>query len=180
MIISIAEGYKLIKKDKNSNVGWRIVLDNDIIESFKDIIRQSLDGKPIINFLPKEYISKHIKKISEMVCEDYKKSRKSLQKKIRIKLTTYLGAKGLSANHVFVLGLENGVFPENKDNISDHEACQFIVLLTRAKKSLHLLVVNRYINKSKRSDTSSFISMILGSCLDLREKKLRSSDFNGN
>jgi superfamily I DNA/RNA helicase len=165
--LSINEGYEFIKKDSNSNLGWRIVIYKDRIDSSlkkdREIIRESLNGKSIIDLLPAEYINKHKEKIESISFQETENSEDSLDKKIKIKLTTYLGAKGLSANHVFVLGLENGIFPKDSKDISDDEACQFIVLLTRARRSLRILSVDKRFNKKikQRADNlSTFVSMI--------------------
>ena len=111
---------------------------------------------------PDEYFNKHREKIENFSFEEAESSGASPDKKIRIKLTTYLGAKGLSANHVFVLGLEDGILPENPYDISDDEVCQFIVLLTRSRKSLDLLISKRFDKKvCRRVDRlSSFVGMI--------------------
>ncbi len=106
-----------------------------------------------------------------------------MSKGIKIKLTTYLGAKGLSANHVFVLGLENGVFPKDPDSISNDEACQFLVLLTRARKSLSLLSVNRRFNRKlgrlSTDNLSFFVSMIPSQFLEIRDN-IKASSFDNS
>lgn len=182
--LSINEGYGFIKKDKKSNIGWRIVMYRDPVDHSlkedKEIICKSLNGKSIIDLLPEKYINKHKEKTDSILLTETKISEDSLNKKIKIKLTTYLGAKGLSANHVFVLGLENGIFPKDPNNIYDDEICQFLVLLTRARKSLNLLSVNRRYNKKigRRpiDNLSSFIYMIPRQFLEIRN--IKSSNLN--
>lgn len=180
---SIDEGYKLIRKDRNSNLGWRVVMYKDRVdfslEKYKEIIRESLKGKPIVELLPEKYITEHREKINNVSLEEDESPEISLDKKIKIKLTTYLGAKGLSANHVFVLGLENGIFPEDPNEISDDEACQFIVLLTRARKSLRILSVDKRFNKKlkrKVSSLSIFVHMIPERFFEIN--KITASNFN--
>ena len=181
--LSIDEGYEFIKKDSNSNLGWRIVMYKDRIdtslEKDKEIISKSLNGKSIIDLLPERYINRHREKVKNISLMETESPEDSLDRKIKIKLTTYLGAKGLSANHVFVLGLENGIFPKDPNNISDDEACQFIVLLTRARKSLSILSVDKRFNKKfkRRIVTlSSFISMVPGRFFKI--KNVNASNFN--
>jgi superfamily I DNA/RNA helicase len=181
--LSINEGYEFIKKDSNSNLGWRIVTYKDRIDSSlkkdKEIIRESLNGKSIIDLLPAEYINKHKEKIESISFQGAENLEDSLSKKIKIKLTTYLGAKGLSANHVFVLGLENGIFPKDPNNISDDEACQFIVLLTRARKSLRILSVDKRFNnkiKQRADNLSTLVSMIPEEFFEIRN--INASNFN--
>lgn len=163
---SINEGYRLIKDDMKSNLGWRIVMYMDPIDPTfkmdKEIISRSLDGEPLIDFLPEEYISQHIENAHCISQEDVENPEEIPDKKIKIKLTNYLGAKGLSSNHVFILGLENNILPKNPYDITDDEICQFIVLLTRARKSLDILVSKRFDRRLLRpvDRLSCFISMI--------------------
>ena len=55
-----------------------------------------------------------------------------------IMFTSLLGAKGLSAAHVFVVGMCNGHFPRDTTP-TDDEICQFIVALSRTRKACHLV-----------------------------------------
>ncbi len=54
-------------------------------------------------------------------------------------LTSYVGCKGLSAGHVFVVGASNGDMPRDPNNIKDVEISQFIVALTRTRKQCHVI-----------------------------------------
>ncbi|MEI9960192.1 MAG: hypothetical protein WDM76_03380 [Limisphaerales bacterium] len=47
--------------------------------------------------------------------------------KPRILLTSFKGCKGLSAGHVFLVGVHNGSIPKNANAINDVEISQFIV-----------------------------------------------------
>lgn len=173
---SIKEGYEFIREDSNSNIGWRIVMYKDPVDPSltkdKEIIRKSFNGKSIIDLLPKKYINKHKKRVENISLTETEEAENTSGKKIKIKLTTYLGAKGLSANHVFILGLEDGIFPKDSNNISNDEACQFMVLLTRARKTLRILSVgskyNRKLNQSV-DNLSSFISMIPRKYFDIKD-----------
>lgn len=180
--LSINEGYEFIRKNLKSNLGWRIVMYKDPVDpSFKkdiEIIHKSLDGNSIIDLLPEEYINKHREKVDNISFEEAESSGDSSDKKIKIKLTTYLGTKGLSANHVFILGLENGILPKNPNDISDDEVCQFIVLLTRARKSLDLLISKTFDKKACRlvNRLSSFVFMIPKQFFRI-EDNIKASDF---
>jgi UvrD-like helicase C-terminal domain len=59
-------------------------------------------------------------------------------------VTTLVGAKGLEAGHVFVVGVINGHFPANNLHPTDTEVCQFIVALTRARKRVFLVSARNY------------------------------------
>jgi len=56
-----------------------------------------------------------------------------------ILLTSFSGCKGLSAGFVFIIGANNGVMPKDRNNVTDHEICQFIVALTRTRKECSIL-----------------------------------------
>jgi superfamily I DNA/RNA helicase len=53
--------------------------------------------------------------------------------------TSLVGAKGLSAEHVFIVGLNNGHLPSNAAAIADDEICAFLVGLSRTRKRCHLI-----------------------------------------
>ena len=58
-------------------------------------------------------------------------------------MTTYVGAKGLSGGHVFILGMNVGFLPRNA-TVADEDVRLFIVGLTRTRKECHLLSVKWY------------------------------------
>lgn len=84
-----------------------------------------------------------------------------------VKLMTVHAAKGLEFSHVFITGLEEGLFPHEKDEEAGEEAREeerrlFYVALTRAKRKLHLSFASMrtiYGNRSM-SVMSSFIADI--------------------
>ena len=53
--------------------------------------------------------------------------------------TSLVGAKGLSAKHVFIVGLNNGHLPSRATDIADDEICAFLVGLSRTRKRCHLI-----------------------------------------
>jgi len=56
-----------------------------------------------------------------------------------ILLTSFVGCKGLSAGHVFIVGANNGSLPKSASAITDIEISQFIVALTRTRKQCHIV-----------------------------------------
>lgn len=67
------------------------------------------------------------------------------ENKTGVKLMTVHSAKGLEFDHVFITGLEQGLFPHKKiteSNVSEHEAEEerrlFYVAITRARKKIYL------------------------------------------
>ena len=75
-----------------------------------------------------------------------------------IKITSFEGAKGLSAQHVFIAGLHNGEIPRDPANIQDLEICKFVVGLTRTRKRCYLIHTSRF--AQNRKHPSVFISWI--------------------
>jgi len=82
-------------------------------------------------------------------------------KNIPIKVTTIQSSKGLSADFVFITHFDDQYYFESKDKstITDHEICNFLVALTRARKQVFLIssiktipefltwIPEKYINK---------------------------------
>jgi len=65
-------------------------------------------------------------------------------RKIPIKATTIQSAKGLAADLVFITHFDDQYFIQNTDKktLSNQDICNFLVSITRAKKSLFLLSTN--------------------------------------
>lgn len=62
-------------------------------------------------------------------------------------VTSLVGAKGLQAGHVFVVGMNEGHFPRSNAAITDEEVCCLLVALTRATKSCTVVSCNRFGNQ---------------------------------
>lgn len=76
----------------------------------------------------------------------------------RVVVTSLVGAKGLQAEHVFVVGVNDQHFPRSNADISEDEVCCFIVALTRAKRSCTLVSCDRFGNQPLH--TSAFLDWI--------------------
>ncbi len=76
-----------------------------------------------------------------------------------IQMVTYQGSKGLAADYVFLLGVNNGDIPKDPTKIADYEICEFIVGLTRTKKECYVLPIRNVLGKTKnRSAILSWIT----------------------
>ena len=185
--IDIVEGYKILMKDAESNLGWRIILECSNHKQKAKILKNTHTSKnKFADFLDGDFKNGHlsvteiIKKIkaNEQILEDDKKlisekcgrSVDELKKilgvddeneenpeinddtSVSIKLTTINGSKGLSANYVFLIGMNNTCsvlvrqkrkmlvgFPFDRNNPTDNEICQFIVGITRTRKKCYLI-----------------------------------------
>lgn len=96
-----------------------------------------------------------------------------------ILLTTFVGAKGLSGGHVFIVGMNESDMP--KSPLTDVEISKFLVALTRTRKRCHL-VANKWLHAPKTngnwnpiSSPSSFIGWIPKKLINDRGS-LKSSD----
>jgi superfamily I DNA/RNA helicase len=159
---TISEGYDLLRNDSESNLGWRIVMFHSPLEKeeAQRIIRETYESNVrLVELLPNDYKQLHLNAAQEQAAEEEQGALPA--GKPKVKFTTFLGAKGLSARHVFVVGLNNGEFPE-RPKATDAEVCEFIVALTRAKSSCWLISNNRYSKELHRQikRPSNFLSMI--------------------
>jgi superfamily I DNA/RNA helicase len=73
-------------------------------------------------------------------------------------ITTLTGAKGLSAGHVFMVGMVNEHFPRVPAAPTFTEVCQLLVGLTRTRKQCHLVSARRF--GAKTCEPSSLISWL--------------------
>ncbi len=64
-----------------------------------------------------------------------------------IRMTSLMGAKGLQAEHAFIVGVNAGHFPKSNNNPTDVEVSQLLVALTRARKSCTIVSTRRLGNE---------------------------------
>ncbi len=161
----IVVGYKMVRADEKNNLGWRIILREDPLESIATIIKRShRESVPIFELLPEVYKNKHMVKIEEYFSEKNTSNEIITENpnKVRVKLTNYLGSKGLSALHVIIWECHNGVLPASPYNITGEDIYRFVVALTRAKRSCAIVsfkVFDRLRNKliGKRSALLNYL-----------------------
>ena len=72
--------------------------------------------------------------------------------------TSFQGAKGLAAQHVFVVGMNDGHFPYRPSDPSELETCEFIVALTRGRRQCHLVSCGNF--AGKWCDPSIFLQWV--------------------
>ena len=114
---------------------------------------------PIINLLPKKFREKVLAEAKKLEgASDDNEDGKSRKTASMVKVTSFEGAKGLSAQHVFIAGLHNGEIPRDPGNVRDLEICKFVVGLTRTRKRCYLIHTTRFAQSEKHP--SLFISWI--------------------
>lgn len=188
---SIVNAYEILREDDESNLGWRVLAGLNLSQNqVRELVQSTQDGTPFKNLLPDDLIEKHSLVLEILrkqgleeadqqtldallgdqslnVFEHFfqpKEDESGPDKtKPSILLSSYEGCKGLSAGHVFIVGMNNGVMPRVGANgeIADIEIAKFIVSMTRTKKLLYLLS-NRwdYGPDGLRYERSTFIDMI--------------------
>lgn len=72
--------------------------------------------------------------------------------------STMVGAKGLSAEHVFIVGFNNEHFPLHAESITDYEVCCLLVALSRTRTQCHIVSCDRW--KGQKVQTSAFLDWL--------------------
>ena len=111
--------------------------DIERLENVKELATLSIRYD---NMAPPEGIEKLLEDAALAADQDELEDSDQKQK---VKLMTVHASKGLEFEHVFIIGLEDGLFPHqpldnNEDRDEEEERRLFYVALTRAKKKVHL------------------------------------------
>ncbi|MGH7381734.1 MAG: UvrD-helicase domain-containing protein [Candidatus Methylomirabilales bacterium] len=158
--LSRADGLEILKGAPESNLGWRVLLEVDRPSFAATSIRATAaSGEALIAKILEDYRTKVLEEARAYEPEGDSGARESKQEAgATVKATTYEGAKGLSAQHVFIIGVHEGEFPRDSKNVQDLEICRFIVGLTRTRKKCTLVYTKYFGDKLKRP--SVFLSWI--------------------
>jgi len=159
--LQMADALKLLKENSASNLGWRVALEIKNKKLAELCVRKTEDRTlSLYKVIPREFKESVLTEVEMWTDEDGNSSPNVADEStgLTIKLTSFEGAKGLSAQYVFILGLHAEELPRDSDNIQDLEICKLVVGLTRTKKRCALLLANQFAGKWKRP--SLFISWI--------------------
>ena len=146
------QALEILHADPASNLGWRIILAcGDAAIAADRVVAATEQGVPLTEVIPEEERASVLQEAEELMNtavgeEDVNEVIENLA---NIKLTSFEGSKGLSAQYVFIIGLHSGDLPRAPDNIQDIEICRFLVGLTRAKKKCSLIYTQRFANNMK-------------------------------
>jgi len=155
-------GLSILKVDRVANLGWRIDLGEDTPSFLKDSVVATADGTTRLgDVLPDDYCERVLAEVDayeppEEVEADAETTASAKVPAVRV--TSFEGAKGLSAQHVYIAGLHNGELPHDPASIKDLEICKFVVGLTRTRKKCTLIRTRNFAGNWK--SPSSFISWI--------------------
>jgi superfamily I DNA/RNA helicase len=163
------QGLSILKEDPTSNLGWRIVLYADAPSFVADVIARSADGEQhLVDILPQDFRTRVLADVAayKPPADGSKDGQQHASESgfPPVKVTTFEGAKGLSAQHVFIVGIHDGELPRNSQSIQDLEICKFIVGLTRTHKMCSLIYTHHF--GDKWMEPSTFISWIDSSRLE--------------
>lgn len=207
---SIIDGYRFLRADEESNLGWRLLAGLGLPKKkLREVIRSTRDFTPLVELLPKDFIERHLEVIEVIREPDLDDSGRQILDNLladqsaaivmhfyppeeeeepevedsepTILLSSFEGCKGLSAGHVFIVGLNDGIMPriDENDEIDDIEISKLIVAMTRTRKQLNMLS-NRwdYAPKGKAFQPSTFIDFMPEESL-LDGGYLKSDDVEG-
>lgn len=156
------EALSILKVDRIANLGWRIVLGTDAPSLLRDAVVATADGRTrLVDLLPEEYRERVLAEVDAYVPRedlDADAETPASADLPAVRVTSFEGAKGLSAQHVYIAGLHNGELPHDPASIKDLEICKFVVGLTRTRKQCILIHTRNFAGNWKSS--SSFISWI--------------------
>jgi len=148
------DGLEILARDEKSNLGWRILLGIDKPTGWeKYIINGKVNGEDIYTLIETSYRDAILAELKNLKPEEMKELEEIKEQPIdqlTIRMTSFEGAKGMSAQHVFVLGLEDGKFPANRNAIKSIDIRRMIVALTRTRRQCYLLMTKTSFTNGKR------------------------------
>lgn len=147
------DGLRMLHGDVQSNLGWRILLETDKPIGGLAAIRKSVeDRSSLVDCIPQEYRDRMLVEAAGYVEPEIPKTPEPAvdHDRPRVKLTSFEGSKGLSAQHVFIVGMHDGELPRKPARVEDLEICKFIVALTRTRKQCHVMWMTRFAGQPRR------------------------------
>jgi superfamily I DNA/RNA helicase len=153
------QALNLIAQKEDSNLGWRLILAcADEAVACTRVLEAAERGCNLMDVFPDaEREAILLEARASLKVENAPDPELGLE---TIKLTSYEGAKGLSAQHVFLVALHAGELPKDANAVTDIEICKFLVGLTRTKKKCTFLTTGRFGQNVKQP--SVFINWIRG------------------
>jgi superfamily I DNA/RNA helicase len=152
------QALEFLAQDPQCNLGWRIILSCGADAVARGTVRAAaLIGAPLAEAIPATDRDAVLKEAEVWAANRVQEKTDDVPAKVPpVKVASFEGSKGASAQYVFLLGLQDGDMPRNPADIKDIEICRFLVGLTRTKKKCEVLVTKRFGDKFKRP------SMFLG------------------
>lgn len=163
-VVSASEGGIAIRDALDTEFVTAHLLATDIIKRLQNEEAEERDAEKEL----KGIIGEHCQEVLAFFAKGEEAVDEEMDTtKPTILLTSFLGCKGLSAGHVFIVGANNDSIPKDHNQWTDIEISRFIVALTRTRKQCHILsnkwlfaaktLQGKWIAEFQRSD---FISLI--------------------
>jgi superfamily I DNA/RNA helicase len=147
------DALRILRDRPDANLGWRAVLEVDELPFAVDAIREAVNrARPLVEIIPANYREAILAESGELVTQE-KAAADAHQPnpgQPTIRLTSFEGSKGLSAQQVFIVGLHESEMPRDARHIDDIEICKVLVALTRTRKQCHLLHTWRWSVQPRR------------------------------
>ena len=139
------QALEILHEDPKSNLGWRIMLSLEGIDTARAAVCAA-DEKdaPLFDVLPEAMRSKSLEEAKAWRKGSDPEGGGEPEKVPSVKVTSFEGSKGISAQYVFIVGLHSGDLPRDAEDIKDIEICRLLVALTRTKKKCAVLVTRRF------------------------------------
>ena len=155
-------GLAILNEDPTANLGWRILLRADKPTFLAESIKRTADNStPLLEVIPEQYRDDVLAEVEAYELPAAPESENDVHDSSAvpaIKVTSFEGAKGLSAQHVYIAGLHDGELPRDPASIKDLEICKFVVGLTRTRKKCTLIHTRRFAGNLK--EPSAFLDWI--------------------
>jgi superfamily I DNA/RNA helicase len=149
----------ILHDDQKSNLGWRIILSLGDETAARTAVRLAAEkGASLFDVVSADVRARVLKEAGARAGELEPKDTDSSEEHPAVKVTSYEGSKGLSAQYVFLVGLHSGDMPRDALDVKDIEICRLLVGLTRTKKKCSILVTKRFGERIKQR--SEFIRWI--------------------
>lgn len=152
-------GLAILKGNETSNLGWRIIgefEDDTVLAGWLHAAQARRTN--LFDVIPEEYRAAVLQEAARWEPTVEEVAQTPDDGGPTIKITSFEGAKGLSAQQVFIIGMHQGELPHESANIRDIEICKFLVGLTRTKRKCTLLKTSRF--GESRKQPSIFLSWI--------------------
>jgi superfamily I DNA/RNA helicase len=145
-------GLAILKEDPDSNLGWRIILKSESRQTAVAAVAPTADrARRLLEFLPDELRERTLEEANSWnpPPDDWEAEPHASEanEASSVRVTSFEGAKGLSAQHVFIAGLHVGDLPKKQGAIQDLEICRFVVGLTRTRKKCYLVFTQNFAGK---------------------------------
>ncbi len=113
--------------------------DNNKIDTFLEKMNE-MEKKYIFIYKKKYSLGEFLQEILLFVCNEEeinngKNPEEKFLQENKVKLMTIHSSKGLEFNYIFIVGVEEGLYPSYKTNDEEEERRVFYVAITRAKKN---------------------------------------------